>query len=82
MLAAHVGGNAVPFKFRDRMTMAQLAEYLAKPSGEAARKWARRHMVPMSKVGREWRIDRRDVDLALKQQTAIAVEQQMARQQG
>lgn len=60
--------NAVvlPWQFRELLNMHSLAKYLDKPSGEAARKWARRHGLPMSKVGREWRADKRDVDLAIE----------------
>jgi hypothetical protein len=65
--------NPLPFKFRELMTMAQLAEYLQKPSGEAARKWARRKPVPMTKCGREWRVDRRDVDCVMAEDTAAAL---------
>jgi hypothetical protein len=67
-LAVHVGGNPLPWKFRELMTMAQLAAYLQKPSGEAARKWMQRWDVPATKCGREWRVDRRDVDRAMAQQ--------------
>jgi hypothetical protein len=61
------------WQFRELLTMAQLATYLQKPSGEAARKWARRHQVPMSKVGREWRVDRRDIDRVITRDTQIAI---------
>ncbi len=65
-LTAHVGGNAVPFKFRELLTTEQLGVYLQK-SSEAARKWLRRHPeIPAVKCGREWRVDKRDVDLAMK----------------
>jgi Helix-turn-helix domain len=69
--------RTLPFawSFRELLTMAELATYLKKPSGEAARKWAKRHAVPMSKCGREWRVDRRDVDRVMRQQTAVAVGQ-------
>lgn len=53
--------------------MAELAGYLKKPSGEAARKWARRHSVPMTKCGREWRVDRRDVDRVMAEDTQRAL---------
>lgn len=74
-LDVHVGGNALPFKFRELLTMGGLAVYLKKPSGEAARKWARRHDVPMTKCGREWRVDRRDVDRVMAKQTKAAIGQ-------
>lgn len=60
-LIAHQGGNPLPWKFRELLTMAELGAYLHK-SSEAARKWARRSALPMLKVGREWRVDKRDVD--------------------
>lgn len=63
-----------PFKFRELMTTAQLAGYLQKPSGHAARLWARRHNVPMTKCGREWRIDRRDVDRVMAEDTRKALQ--------
>lgn len=76
-LIAHAGGNPLPWKFRELMTTAELAAYLHKPSGEAARKWARRHRVPMTKVGREWRVDQRDVDRQLKTDTRAAIVEQV-----
>jgi hypothetical protein len=63
----------LPWKFRELMRMDELATYLHKSSGEAARKWARRHAVPMSKCGREWRVDRRDVDRVMAEQTKRAI---------
>jgi hypothetical protein len=78
-LAAYLGGNPLPFRFRELLTMAQLAAYLQKPSGEAARKWARRHRVPMTKCGREWRVDRRDVDAVMARDTQAAVAAQVGR---
>jgi len=62
----------LPFKFRELLRMDELATYLKKPSGEAARKWARRHQVPMLKCGREWRVDRRDVDQVMRDETTRA----------
>lgn len=73
-LRAHTGGNPLPFRFRELMRMDQLAIYLQKPSGEAARKWARRQAVPMTKCGREWRVDVRDVDQAMAKDTKRAVQ--------
>lgn len=61
------------FRFRQLLTMSELASYLHKPSGEAARKWARRKNVPMSKVGREWRADIRDVDRVVAKDTQAAI---------
>jgi hypothetical protein len=68
-LVGLAGAAPLPFKFRELLTMATLATYLQKPSGEAARKWARRHRVPMTKCGREWRVDRRDVDRVMAEDT-------------
>lgn len=62
----------LPFRFRSLLTMHELAAYLHKPSGEAARKWARRKRLPMEKCGREWRIDQRDVDRQLAEDTRAA----------
>lgn len=61
------------FRFRQLLTMTELADYLHKPSGEAARKWAQRHGVPMTKCGREWRVDLRDVDRRLDDDTRRAL---------
>lgn len=62
-----------PWRFRELLTIKQVADYLHK-SSEAARKWARRHPeLPMSKVGREWRIDKRDLDRAIEQDTKKAL---------
>jgi len=72
-LDVHAGGNPLPFKFRELLTTHELAAYLHKPSGEAARKWARRHRVPMTKCGREWRVDRRDVDRVMLEETRAAL---------
>ena len=70
--AVHDGGVVAP-PFRKLLTMHALATYLDKPSGEAARKWARRHRVPMLKCGREWRVDRRDVDRVMADATQRAL---------
>jgi hypothetical protein len=77
-LDVHAGGNPLPFKFRELLTMHDLAVYLKKPSGEAARKWARRRLVPMTKCGREWRVDRRDVDRVMADDTRRALHAQTA----
>jgi hypothetical protein len=77
-LTGLAGGNPLPWKFRELLTMADLAHYLHKPSGEAARKWARRHQVPMSKCGREWRVDRRDVDVVMARETKQALHARVA----
>lgn len=77
-LQAHPGGNALPFKFRELLTMAQVAVYLQK-SSEAARIWCRRKKLPMSKVGREWRVDQRDLDAAIAKDTRVALQKAVAR---
>lgn len=64
--------TVLPWSFRELMSMATLATYLDKPSGEAARKWAKRHGVPLTVCGRELRADKRDVDAAMKAQTRKA----------
>jgi len=61
-------------QFRTLLTMGELAAYLHKSSGEAARKWAKRCNLPMSKVGREWRVDKRDVDRLIEHDTTRAVQ--------
>lgn len=56
----------IPFKFRQLLSMASLARYLDKPSGEAARKWCQRYAKSyLQYCGREIRIDKRDVDRVL-----------------
>jgi excisionase family DNA binding protein len=67
-----------PFQFRKLLTMAQVGEQLQK-SSEAARKWARRGKVPMTKVGREWRVDQRDLDRKLAEDTNAAIRGQKGR---
>lgn len=61
--------DVLPWQFRALMTMAQLAAYLGKPSGEAARKWVTRRGVPVTYCGRELRVDKRDVDRVLAADT-------------
>ena len=51
------------------MSMAALAQYLEKPSGEAARKWVHRKKVPFTYCGCELRVDKRDVDRVLAECT-------------
>lgn len=58
-----------PWQFRELLSMASLAKYLDKPSGEAARKWVQRAQVPVSYCGRELRVDKRDVDRVLAETT-------------
>jgi excisionase family DNA binding protein len=62
----------LPFAFRQLLTMAQAGAYLQK-SGEATRIYLRRNQVPMSKVGRQWRIDKRDLDRHIEDCTAAAM---------
>lgn len=57
------------WQFRSLLSMSTLAQYLDKPSGEAARKWAKRHGVPVTYCGRELRVDKRDVDRVLAADT-------------
>lgn len=57
--------DVLPWQFRTLMSMATLANYLDKPSGEAARKWVQRYQVPVTYCGRELRVDKRDVDALL-----------------
>ena len=66
--------DVLPWQFRALMTMAQLASYLGKPSGEAARKWVGRNKrrLPVSYCGRELRVDKRDVDRLLCEDTTAA----------
>lgn len=53
------------WKTRELMTMADVADYLKKPTPEAARKWIKRHGLPLLHIGNKLAVDRRDLDKAI-----------------
>lgn len=65
--------TAQAWRFRTLLTMGDLARKLNKPSPEAARKWFLRlraqHRLEGVKVGREWRVDERDVNRVIEAMT-------------
>jgi len=56
------------WQFRQLLTMQQAGDYLTK-SAEAARKFLKRHQVPLVYCGRELRVDKRDIDAFLNRET-------------
>jgi len=63
------------WEFRELLSMEQIGREIGK-SSEATRKWARRAAargLALQKVGREWRIDRRDLNAFIASETRQAL---------
>jgi len=70
-----MSATARAWQFRELLSMEQVGQELGK-SSEAARKWSLRASVrglALQKVGREWRVDRRDLQSFIASETSHAL---------